>query len=298
MRQLNFTVTHLLDLTASRGRGAGTSRAPAAWCSTTCSASRTPAPPRAPTRSWCASGRASWATSRWFRGREPRRRAALSHERVPVHRRASRGGRPRRRSQRRDRARVLGRLHASGREVIEIGHGELEHFAGNMLELGTWDEALGDARVLVMSESARRALEPGDVRAALGLHRHGARGAGPDNRDGSAAGACAACSRKCSADRDRAPPQGGSAYLWGRSSGAWSSAGLGGVDIRRSGSGNAGATNALRTQGKSGGISVLVIDLAKGWLATAMIAHLTSAADPAGGAGAGRRGACRCAGSR
>jgi hypothetical protein len=29
-----------------------------------------------------------------------------------------------------------------------------------MLELGTWDEALGDARVLVMSETARRALEP------------------------------------------------------------------------------------------------------------------------------------------
>ena len=30
-----------------------------------------------------------------------------------------------------------------------------------MLELGTWDEALGDSRVLVMSESARRALAPG-----------------------------------------------------------------------------------------------------------------------------------------
>ena len=29
-----------------------------------------------------------------------------------------------------------------------------------MLELGTWDEALGDSRVLVMSESARRALRP------------------------------------------------------------------------------------------------------------------------------------------
>jgi len=29
-----------------------------------------------------------------------------------------------------------------------------------MLELGTWDEALGDSRVLVMSESARRAFEP------------------------------------------------------------------------------------------------------------------------------------------
>jgi hypothetical protein len=59
-----------------------------------------------------------------------------------------------------DRARVLERLKASGREIVEIGHTEIEQFAGNMLELGTWDEALGDSRVLVMSESARRALGP------------------------------------------------------------------------------------------------------------------------------------------
>ena len=59
-----------------------------------------------------------------------------------------------------DRERVLARLTASGREVITIGQAELEHFAGNMLELGTWDEALGDSRVLVMSESARQALAP------------------------------------------------------------------------------------------------------------------------------------------
>jgi len=59
-----------------------------------------------------------------------------------------------------DRARVLRSLTQSGREVIEFTQQELEHFAGNMLELGTWDEALGDARVLVMSESARRALKP------------------------------------------------------------------------------------------------------------------------------------------
>ena len=55
---------------------------------------------------------------------------------------------------------VLAQLASGGREVIRIGHTELEHFAGNMLELGTWDEALGDARVLVMSETARRALTP------------------------------------------------------------------------------------------------------------------------------------------
>jgi hypothetical protein len=59
-----------------------------------------------------------------------------------------------------DRARVLDRLRASGRELIELDHDEIEHFGGNMLELGTWDEALGDARVLVMSETARRALRP------------------------------------------------------------------------------------------------------------------------------------------
>ena len=59
-----------------------------------------------------------------------------------------------------DRERVLTRLRASDREIIEIGHDEIERFAGNMLELGTWDEALGDSRVLVMSDTARRALTP------------------------------------------------------------------------------------------------------------------------------------------
>ncbi|HEX4676764.1 MAG TPA: arginine deiminase-related protein, partial [Steroidobacteraceae bacterium] len=37
---------------------------------------------------------------------------------------------------------------------------EIERFAGNMLELATWDEALGDSRVLVMSEAARQGLRP------------------------------------------------------------------------------------------------------------------------------------------
>ena len=60
----------------------------------------------------------------------------------------------------RDRARTLDRLRAGGREVIEISHDEIGRFAGNMLELATWDEALGDARVLVMSESARQGLHP------------------------------------------------------------------------------------------------------------------------------------------
>jgi hypothetical protein len=59
-----------------------------------------------------------------------------------------------------DRERVIERLRGTGREVIEIGHQAIERFAGNMLELGTWDEALGDSRVLVMSDAARHALTP------------------------------------------------------------------------------------------------------------------------------------------
>ena len=46
----------------------------------------------------------------------------------------------------------------------------------------------------------------------------------------------------------------------------------GGVDIRALGSGNAGATNALRTLGKAVALWVLLIDLAKGSIATALIA--------------------------
>jgi len=59
-----------------------------------------------------------------------------------------------------DRERVLARLQGSGREIIEISHAEMAHFAGNVLELATWDEALGDAGVLVMSENARKSLRP------------------------------------------------------------------------------------------------------------------------------------------
>jgi acyl phosphate:glycerol-3-phosphate acyltransferase len=46
----------------------------------------------------------------------------------------------------------------------------------------------------------------------------------------------------------------------------------GGVDIRTVGSGNAGATNAMRALGKKVAVVVLLIDLAKGWIATALIA--------------------------
>lgn len=46
----------------------------------------------------------------------------------------------------------------------------------------------------------------------------------------------------------------------------------GGIDIRHLGSGNAGGTNALRTQGKSFAFWVLLIDIGKGWIATALLA--------------------------
>ena len=49
----------------------------------------------------------------------------------------------------------------------------------------------------------------------------------------------------------------------------------GGVDIRTLGSGNAGGTNALRTQGKSFALWVMLIDIGKGIVATRVIAPLS-----------------------
>lgn len=57
-----------------------------------------------------------------------------------------------------DRTRVLDSLAGSGRELIEIDRRAVAAFAGNVLELGSWDEALGDLRVLAMSAAARAAL--------------------------------------------------------------------------------------------------------------------------------------------
>ena len=66
------------------------------------------------------------------------------------------------------------------------------------------------------------------------------------------------------------------AYLIGTMLGSLVLGRLRGIDIRSMGSGNAGATNALRTQGKLFGSAVLVIDVAKGvfavlWLPTAAL---------------------------
>jgi glycerol-3-phosphate acyltransferase PlsY len=48
----------------------------------------------------------------------------------------------------------------------------------------------------------------------------------------------------------------------------------GGVDIRKLGSGNAGGTNALRTQGKLFALLVMIVDVGKGILAAAAIPPL------------------------
>jgi acyl phosphate:glycerol-3-phosphate acyltransferase len=66
------------------------------------------------------------------------------------------------------------------------------------------------------------------------------------------------------------------AYLLGTLLGSLILGRLRGVDIRSLGSGNAGATNALRTQGKFFGFLVLTVDIAKGvfavwWLPTAVL---------------------------
>jgi glycerol-3-phosphate acyltransferase PlsY len=66
------------------------------------------------------------------------------------------------------------------------------------------------------------------------------------------------------------------AYLLGTLLGSLILGRLRGIDIRSMGSGNAGATNALRTQGKLFGFLVLMIDIAKGlfavwWLPTAVL---------------------------
>ena len=47
-----------------------------------------------------------------------------------------------------------------------------------------------------------------------------------------------------------------------------------GIDIRKVGSGNIGATNALRVLGKPAGILVLLVDALKGWLAVRAVAML------------------------
>lgn len=60
-------------------------------------------------------------------------------------------------------------------------------------------------------------------------------------------------------------------YLLGSISGALVLGGLRGVDIRQFGSGNAGGTNALRTQGPMFAAGVLTVDFGKGVLAAGLL---------------------------
>src|SRR5690349_24318447 len=58
-----------------------------------------------------------------------------------------------------------------------------------------------------------------------------------------------------------------------------------GGDIRASGSGNIGATNVLRTQGRAAGVATLLLDIGKGYLAV-WIAMQVTKNDPFWTAGA------------
>jgi glycerol-3-phosphate acyltransferase PlsY len=76
------------------------------------------------------------------------------------------------------------------------------------------------------------------------------------------------------------------AYLLGALPGSLVLGRLRGVDIRALGSGNAGATNALRTQGKLFAAAVLAFDIGKGvlvvlWLPSAVLFGIGPAADVA-----------------
>jgi len=74
------------------------------------------------------------------------------------------------------------------------------------------------------------------------------------------------------------------AYLLGSLNGSLLLGKFRGVDIRTQGSGNAGGTNALRTQGKAFALGVIIIDVAKVYLAVravpGLFAPVESAADP------------------
>ena len=59
------------------------------------------------------------------------------------------------------------------------------------------------------------------------------------------------------------------AYLFGRV--------LKGIDIRKVGSGNVGATNAMRALGRGPGIMVLLLDILKGFAAVVLLGNYFSA---------------------
>ena len=61
------------------------------------------------------------------------------------------------------------------------------------------------------------------------------------------------------------------AYLLGSlATAVWAGKIFHGIDVREHGSGNAGATNVLRVLGWKTGIPVMILDVAKGWLAASL----------------------------
>ncbi len=69
-------------------------------------------------------------------------------------------------------------------------------------------------------------------------------------------------------------------YLLGSISGSLLLGRLRNVDIRSQGSGNAGGTNALRTQGLWFALGVIIIDIGKGALAASVVANWSMGGDP------------------
>lgn len=62
------------------------------------------------------------------------------------------------------------------------------------------------------------------------------------------------------------------AYLFGSiPTAVWIGQAFYGIDVREYGSGNAGATNTFRVLGKKAGITVMLLDILKGWTATNLV---------------------------
>ncbi|HMO66927.1 MAG TPA: glycerol-3-phosphate acyltransferase, partial [Verrucomicrobiota bacterium] len=67
------------------------------------------------------------------------------------------------------------------------------------------------------------------------------------------------------------------AYLLGSIPFGYLAARLKGIDLRTVGSGNIGATNALRVLGKPAGMAVFALDALKGWTAVALLPSAVAA---------------------
>lgn len=68
------------------------------------------------------------------------------------------------------------------------------------------------------------------------------------------------------------------AYLFGSIPSGYLAGRLRGIDIRKEGSGNIGATNVFRLLGKRAGVLVLLADTLKGWLAVTIVAQFVALA--------------------